>query len=282
LVLISLAHLTGCASDQEKSAPAAAAAPAPQAAATAPAVPQTIEEAVNSSYRNEKNRTRDKYRHPAETLSFFGLKPDMTVVEIWPSAGWYAEIIAPLVAEHGQYIAAINDSNGGDGQKANQQFEDWKKSHPEVGGKITTTIFAPPSKTAIAPAGTVDMIVTFRNLHNWMRAHGAQEAFKSFYKALKPGGILGFVEHRASAKGKIDPEAKSGYVRESDVIRMAKKAGFKLVAKSEINANPKDTKDYPEGVWTLPPSYRLKEKDHDKYEAIGESDRMTLKFVKSK
>lgn len=241
-------------------------------------LPTTIEEAVAGPFRNEENRARDVYRHPVETLQFFGLQPEMTVVEISPGAGWYMEILAPLVSAKGQYIAALPPSSSEYMKKLNEKVQAWIDSHPELAGKIQTATFNPPED--IVPEGTADMILTFRNVHNWMARGNAQEAFNAFYKALKPGGVLGVVEHRANAKSKRDPKAKSGYVREADVIAMAQKAGFKLEAKSEINANPKDTKNHPQGVWTLPPTFRLGEKDKEKYQAIGESDRMTLKFVK--
>ncbi len=241
-------------------------------------LPTTIEEAVASPYRRDENRARDVYRHPVETLQFFGLTPEMTVVEITPGAGWYMEILAPLVASKGKYIAALPPSNSEYMARLNEKVQKWIDSHPELTGKIHTTTFNPPED--IAPEGTVDMVLTFRNVHNWMARGNAQEAFNAFYKALKPGGILGVVEHRANPKSRRDPKAKSGYVHEAEVIQMAQKAGFKLVAKSEVNANPKDTKNHPEGVWTLPPTLRLGEKDKEKYLAIGESDRMTLKFIK--
>lgn len=241
-------------------------------------LPTTIEEAANSPFRTEANRARDIYRHPVETLNFFGLKPEMTVVEISPGAGWYMEILAPLVSSKGQYIAALPPSNNEYMKRLNEKVQSWIDNHPELKDKIQTATFNPPED--IVPEGTADMVLTFRNVHNWMARGTAQEAFNAFYRALKPGGILGVVEHRANPKSKRDPKAKSGYVREADVIQMAQKAGFKLEAKSEINANPKDTKNHPEGVWTLPPTLRLGEKNKDKYLAIGESDRMTLKFVK--
>jgi predicted methyltransferase len=238
------------------------------------ALPSTIKEAVDSSYRRQENKARDPYRHPLQTLEFFGVKPDMTVVEISPARGWYSEILAPYLVAHGHYIAAIS------GPAHENTLGDWLKLHPEVAAKVTSTNFDPSKKTDVAPAGTADRVLTFRNVHNWMAKGVAQNAFDAFFRALKPGGILGVVEHRAKAHGHHDLKAKSGYVRESDVIKMAEKAGFKLLAKSEINANPKDTTLHPKGVWTLPPTLRLKDKDRAKYLAIGESDRMTLTFEK--
>jgi predicted methyltransferase len=160
----------------------------------------------------------------------------------------------------------------------NEKINNWIQGHPEL--KVKTVPLDPPND--LVPDGTADMVLTFRNVHNWMKAGSVDTAFKTFYRALKPGGILGVVEHRLDAKSKQDPDAKSGYVSEATVKKLAKKAGFKFVAASEINANPKDTKDYPDGVWTLPPSYKLGDKDHEKYKEIGESDRMTLRFVKVK
>lgn len=251
--------------------------------APARVLPSTLEEAVsNTTYRTEENKKRDIYRHPLETLSFFGLKPEMTVIEISPGFGWYMEILAPYLAAKGHYIAALipADPSSTYFTEMHKHATTWLQDRPEVSAKVHMSEFAPPQKVDIAPMETADMILTFRNVHNWASGNGDEAAFKAFYKALKPGGILGVVEHRANAKSQRDPRAKSGYLREADVIHIAKLAGFKLEAKSEINANPKDTKDHPEGVWTLPPTLRLKEKDQAKYLAIGESDRMTLKFVK--
>lgn len=244
-------------------------------------LPTSIQEAVNSNYRTDENKKRDVYRHPVETLSFFGLKPEMTVVEVYPGSGWYTEIIAPFVAQKGKYILAAPTSNPEKPYTvANElKIKEWMTRNPEVNQNVTLATFDLPKKTNIAPENSADMVVTFRNVHNWMTLKAENDAFKAFYKVLKPGGVLGVVEHR-EIPTKKDPKAKSGYVREKDVIDMALKAGFKLTAKSEINANPKDTKNHPEGVWTLPPSLKLGEKDKEKYLAIGESDRMTLKFIK--
>lgn len=253
-------------------------APKVEPAAAAPAaLPTSIEEAVASPTRNSENRKRDIYRHPIETLNFFGFQPNMTVVEISPGGGWYMEILAPLLHANGQYIAALPPATG-EMANLNNQLGQWIKGRPEMASKIKTVTMAPPAD--LVPDGSADMVLTFRNVHNWMMAGTEQAQFNSFFRALKPGGVLGVVEHRANAKSKHDPKGKSGYVREADVIRFATKAGFKLAAKSEINANPKDTKDYPAGVWTLPPTLRLKDQDREKYLAIGESDRMTLRFVK--
>lgn len=242
--------------------------------------PETLEAAVAASYRTPEFTARDSARHPLETLTFFGLTPEMTVVEVSPSAGWYTQILAPFLNTKGQYIAAQVPSSFSEYMKGNNDKRmQWLSAHQAITSKAQVVDFT-PTTSPLAPDNSVDMVLTFRNIHNWLGNKSADAAFKSFFKALKPGGILGVVEHRADAKQKSDPLAKSGYMREADVIKMVQKAGFKLVSKSEINANPKDTKNHPEGVWTLPPSYRLKDKDREKYAAIGESDRMTLKFQK--
>lgn len=246
-------------------------------------LPTTVEEAVNSGYRTPANKERDQYRHPVETLNFFGIKPDMTVVEISPGAGWYLEILAPFLAKNGHYIAAAPPSTPENTYMAelNAKVSAWLKSFPEVEKTVKFTAFAPPKQVTIAEPDSADMVLTFRNVHNWMSRDAAAQSFKAFFKALKPGGVLGVVEHRANANSK-DLKGKTGYVTEAQVIRYATQAGFVLDEKSEINANAKDTKDHPEGVWTLPPSLRLGDEDKEKYLAIGESDRMTLRFVKPK
>jgi predicted methyltransferase len=234
------------------------------------------------SHRVEADRARDSDRHPLETLTWFGIKDNMSVVEVWPGGGWYTDILAPLLKERGAYYAAAFDPEGEpETRRANvQKYKDKLAAQPDLFGKTKVTIMAPPKKTDIAPEGSADMVLTFRNVHNWMADGQAETVFKAMFKALKPGGILGVVEHRANPNVPQDLKAASGYVREDHVIKLAQDAGFQLVGQSEINANPKDTKDYPQGVWTLPPVLRLKEVDKEKYVAIGESDRMTLKFVK--
>ena len=228
--------------------------------------------AIAGPDRSEANKARDKYRHPMETLTFFGIKPTMTVVEISPGAGWYTEILAPLLKDHGKLYEAVG---GGAGAKT---FEEKLKADPADYGQVIVTTLKPPAETEIAPAGSADMVLTFRNLHDWLGHGNAQDYFKAFYRTLKPGGILGITDHRADPSQPQDPIAKNGYVRQDYMIRLAQQAGFKLTGASEINANPKDLRDHP--VWYLPPTLRLGEKDRAKYLAIGESDRMTLKFAK--
>jgi predicted methyltransferase len=250
---------------------------------TQPTVAESLDRILAAEYRPAADRARDVYRHPKETLLFFGLRPQMQVVEIWPEPGWYTEIIAPLVKDQGKYYAALAVPRPDNPYVTarTKAFEARFAAHPEIYGKIELTTFG-PGAGSIAPPASLDMVVTFRNIHNWMAADWAPQAFAYMYKALKPGGILGVVEHRGNPELPQDPKAKSGYVREDEAIRLIESQGFALVAQSEINANPKDTKDYPQGVWTLPPVYRLGEKDKDTYAAIGESDRFTLKFVKPK
>ncbi len=245
-----------------------------------------LDQALAGEHRSEANRKRDVYRHPRETLLFFGLKPDMSVLEIWPGGGWYSEILAPVLRDKGKlYLAgnAIENPKLPAWQReAREKQEAAYAKRPALFGKPVFTSLGPPEYLAIAPAGSMDMVLTFRNVHNWSaQSSSTQRAdalvFKAFYEALKPGGILGVVEHRAHPGTPFEQQIKSGYMTEAYVIELAEKAGFKLAAKSEINANPKDTKDHPNGVWTLPPMSRGR-LDPEKYLAIGESDRMTLKF----
>ncbi|MGH6845035.1 MAG: class I SAM-dependent methyltransferase [Methylocella sp.] len=224
--------------------------------------------------RSDANKARDRYRHPLEVLTFFGVKADSNVIEIVPGkAGYWVEILAPYLKDRGRYTAS------GDAGRDIAPLKARIAAGPELYGKTTITEFTGGDQE-IAPPGSADFVLTFRNIHNWMRAGTADTAFQAFYKALKPGGILGVEEHRGRPDQPQDPQAKSGYVRQDFAIALAEKAGFKLLGASEINANPKDTKDYPDGVWTLPPTYRLKDQDRDKYSAIGESDRFVLKFAK--
>lgn len=230
-----------------------------------------LKAAVAAEHRSVGNVARDPARHPYETLSFFGIKPTDTVVELSPGGGWYTEILAPYLRERGQLYAA-------DGGSARFKA---KMESLGVYGKVTITSFNPgKGQFDIAPPGSADMVLTFRNVHNWMNGGTAQAVFDAAFKALKPGGMLGVEEHRLPASRTQDPKAGSGYVQEAVVIKFAENAGFKLAGRSEVNANPKDTADHPDGVWTLPPTYALKDKDRAKYQAIGESDRMTLRFRK--
>ncbi|CAA0096107.1 Uncharacterised protein [Halioglobus japonicus] len=246
-----------------------------------------LEVALKAPSRTAEYAARDEYRHPAETLAFFGLRPDMTVVEIWPGAGgWYTEILAPLLRDNGKlYAAQFNeDSSSAFYRNSREAFLEKIHAMPEVYEQVAVTAFNPPGYMEIAPENSADMVLTFRNVHNWYMRGGGDErviaAFTAMYKALKPGGILGVVDHRLPADRPLSDQEASGYMNQDYVVRMATEAGFELVASAEINANPNDSASHPEGVWTLPPSLRMGDTERERYLAIGESDRMTLKFRK--
>jgi predicted methyltransferase len=265
LLAAAFAHLAGCATTGGNRQTTAAA----------------LDRILAGEHRSAANRARDVYRHPKETLLFFGIRPNMTVVEVWPGQGWYTEVIAPLLRDKGKYYAATFAADPSS-QYLTRVIQDYRKelaARPDLYDRVEFTTLSADGG-GIAPPGTVDMVVTFRNLHNWMASDWAPQALSTIYEALKPGGVLGIVEHRGNADIPQDPQAKSGYVNEDYAIKLIEAQGFKLVAKSEINKNDRDTKDYEQGVWTLPPTYRLGEQDKAKYAAIGESDRFTLKFVK--
>ena len=236
--------------------------------------------AIEGEHRSESNKARDVYRHPKETLEFFGFKPYMTVVEIAPGGGWYTEILAPAVKGKGKLYGAHYPDTGEDNyySKSRKRLEK-KLSSKEVFSEVELTDFVPRKESVLAPEGTADLVLTFRNLHNWGE-DGVQQVFKDAYKALKKGGVLGVVEHRMPEGLSWEENKRTGYFPQDMAIKYAEKAGFKLAATSEVNANPKDNAQHPEGVWTLPPVLALKDKNKEKYLAIGESDRMTLKFVK--
>ncbi len=239
---------------------------------------KALEQAVSGDHRSAKNKARDQYRHPVETLSFFGFTPTMTVVEITPGGGWYTEILAPALKGKGKLYAAHYPDTGEDNYYSNSRKKLEKKiASNDVFSEVMLTNFVPRKKSELAPQASADMVLTFRNLHNWKDA-GVEQVFKDAFNALKPGGVLGVVEHRLPAG--IAAEKAVGYVSEANTIKQAKAAGFRFAGASEINANPKDMTQHPKGVWTLPPVLRLGEEDKEKYLAIGESDRMTLKFIK--
>ena len=240
-----------------------------------------LEAVIAGDHRTPRYAARDKYRRPLKTLMFFGLRPQMTVVEIWPGGGWYTEILAPFLKGTGKYYAAHRNRDTDNKRllKFIARYDAKLAARPELYGEVSVTQLS-RKKGDIAPAGSADMVLTFRNVHNWMKHGFDAHVFDAMYGALKPGGILGVVEHRADPEEFPDPQALSGYVHEEQVIEMAEAAGFTLAEKSDVNANPKDSRNHPKGVWTLPPSLRLKDTDRAKYLAIGESDRMTLKFVK--
>lgn len=270
--------LIGCAASQApQGVPLTPERTAAQATAAA------IDRALAGDHRPEASRARDVHRHPKETLMFFGLREDMTVVEIWPGGrGWYTEILAPVLREHGRLYAAQWDPALGSQYVQNglAAYGRQLASRPDIYDKVVVTVLSASGTHAIAPPGSADMVLTFRNVHNWMASGWAPQAFAQMYAALKPGGILGLVEHRGNPAVAQDPKAVSGYVNENYVTELARGAGFELLASTELNANPDDTKEYEAGVWTLPPNYRLGDRERSRYAAIGESDRMTLKFVK--
>ena len=241
-----------------------------------------LEEAIASGHRDAKNVARDVYRHPKETLSLFGIKPDMHVLEILPGGGWYTEILAPYLKANGQLAVASFGEEHPVEYLRNIHIGLMKKfdDQPEIYADVMRGVFKREGYLDDFEDASLDMVVTFRNTHNWIRFGGVEDIYQSFYRVLKPGGILGVVQHRAEAGSDAKETAERGYVPERYLIKLLESIGFELVGKSEINANPKDTKDYPEGVWTLPPSYELGEKDKARYTAIGESDRMTMKFIK--
>ncbi|WP_049721238.1 class I SAM-dependent methyltransferase [Gilvimarinus polysaccharolyticus] len=243
--------------------------------------------ALHTDYRSDA-AVRDEHRHPAETLTFFGVEPDMTVVEIWPGGGWYTDILAAYLRDSGTYYAAHFDPNSEVGyfKRSREAFGKKMAEHPERYDQVKLSVFNPPAQYDIAPEGSADVVLTFRNAHNWYMNGGGEKrvlaAFSAFYRSLKPGGVLGVVDHRLPEDRDIKEQDASGYMKQSVIENIAKQAGFELVASSDINANPKDTANHEKGVWTLPPSYRLGDIDRAKYQKIGESDRMTLKFVKPK
>jgi predicted methyltransferase len=244
--------------------------------AVSPADRTAIAAAVAAPSRTAANRARDQYRHPAETLAFFGVKPGDTVVELWPGGGWYTEILAPLITPRGTLIVAVPGAKQAD-SAAKRIAAD-----PATYGKIKIATFpASPGTTPVA-AGSADVVLTFRNVHNWRfgGADKAQVAFIEIFAMLKPGGVLGIEDHRLPENMDSAREADSGYLKRSTIMAFAKKAGFQFAGESPINANPRDTHDYAKGVWTLPPTFEEGDKDRARYAAIGESDRLTMKFIK--
>ena len=241
-----------------------------------------LDVAIANPARPAADRARDAWRHPRQTLLFFGLRPDMVVAEIAPGGnGWYTQILGPLLRDQGRLIAAVDPVVPGNAysEREAKAFRTLLASDPARFDRVEVVDFTPGGPTFAAP-GSLDLVLTFRNVHNWMARGTADAAFADFYRVLKPGGVLGVVEHRGNPAVPQDPKAASGYVNQNDAVTLIERAGFRLVGVSEVNANPADTKDHVQGVWALPPTFANGDKDRAKYAAIGESDRFTLKFVK--
>lgn len=255
-----------------------------EAAVTEAAAEHSLTSILDNPARTPANKQRDQFRNPAETLAFFSVEPNMTVVEIWPGGGWYSEILAPYLHAEGQFYAAhfpVSETRQGYVNSRNRYMD--RIASDALFANVMLTEFAPTEQSAIAPAGTADVVLTFRNVHNWYMGDsddGLAGAFATFYTALKPGGVLGVVDHRLPEYRADSDMQTSGYIKQSLVMQYAEQAGFVLADSSEVNANPLDTADHPRGVWTLPPSLRLGDENREHYESIGESDRFTLKFIK--
>ena len=268
--LLPLASATGLARAQ-----------AVDATSLPPKAVEALRAAVDGPQRGPANRARDGARHPLETLAFFGIRPDATVIEIAPGGGWYTEILAPYLHDHGRLYAAHEPAGGTPGQqRARTAFADKLAREPKVYGRVVLGTLPTAAFTDIRPPGGADAVLTFRNIHNWIEDGHFDESLRAFFDVLKPGGVLGVEEHRAAPGTSLARVIASGYVPQDLVIERAKAAGFDFAGSSEVNANPRDTRDHANGVWSLPPTLRGGEVDRAKYLAIGESDRMTLKFVK--
>lgn len=247
----------------------------------------SIDEILSGKHRSDKNVARDKYRHPKETIEFFGTKPTDHVIEMWPGTGWYSEILAPLVKDEGQFTAVTfaTDNMNSDSKrdaswsKTAMKYKQ-KMSNSELYGDVQFNEFEPPHKLEVAKPNSADVAYVVRTMHIWDEEGILLKGLKSIWNALKPGGVLAVVQHRGTPTEGIGSIAVEGYLDERYVIDVAEKAGFKLVEKSEVNANVLDEKNYPKGVYTLPPTLAMGKKDRKKYLKIGESDRMTLKFIK--
>lgn len=245
---------------------------------------QQLQVAQAGAHRSADNIGRNQYRHPAETLAFFGLRNDMTVLEIWPGSGWYTEVLAPVLRTHGQLIVASYDTSIPDQPEYRYRLDkvlrDKLQAQVKLFGDVGVTAYSDPITQSLGDDNSVDMVLTFRNVHGWIGGEIADDVFADFYAVLKPGGHLGVVQHRAPVGADPEQSVPAGYVPEATVIAIAEAAGFSLVGRSEVNANPADDHDHPEGVWTLPPTLELGDQDREQYLAIGESDRMTLLFKK--
>lgn len=280
--LVLVAASTACSGSATSGTETTGAEPAESSGGAEPEAGPTVESgsieaAIAGAHRSEPNRARDRYRHPRETLEFFGLEPGMNVVEMAPGGGWYTEILAPVVRGQGSLTLAVPDPNQ---SQYTQRLLTRLQATPQVYDHVRHVVFALPDNTELGPPGSADMVVTFRSTHGWINGGGARQVFEAMFAVLRPGGVLGVVQHRADDDADATQSARSGYVPEPYVVQLAQDVGFELEERSDINRNEADTHDHPRGVWTLPPSYRLGEEDRARYEAIGESDRMTLRFRK--
>lgn len=264
--------LAACGTTSAGTAPAAA-----PAASSAPVAFGSLEAAIAGSHRSAADRARDVYRHPQETLTFFGVRPGQTVVELAPGGGWYTAILAPLLHDSGTLIAAI-PAAAGPRARYHARFREFQATRPDLYGNVRVSTLEPPATIDLGPDASADVVLTFRSLHGWITDNAAEQVFAAIFRVLKPGGVLGLVEHRAAAGADPQVSARAGYVPEAYAIQLAQAAGLVLEERSEVNANPRDTRDHPEGVWSLPPTLRQGETDRARYLAIGESDRMTLRF----
>jgi predicted methyltransferase len=273
LSVYALTLLTACSS-----------APESHKAAENSPIASSITAASEGTHRSTDNIARNKYRHPTQTLEFFGLSDDMTVVEIHPGGLWYTEVLAPVLKDNGKLIVAGHDISieGQPDYRYRQQASMEKRfsDQADIFGAVEIAIFSPPNSIALGEPQSADMVVTFRNFHGWIRDGVASVNMKAFYDVLKPGGVLGVVQHRSDKPEPLASGKISGYVSEEKMIELAEAAGFVLEARSEVNANPKDSHQHPAGVWTLPPSLRLGDENREQYFNIGESDRMTMRFRK--
>lgn len=277
LALALPALLAACATPVQ---PAATSAAATAASPSFESNPRRFDAVLAGNWRTPAFRERDRFRNPAATLDFFGVQPTQRVIEITPGAGWYSEVLAPYLGPQGQYVAAVAaaapDSAGA---RRNASLRAKFAEDPARYGRVETLEFN-PAAPRFGPAGSADAVLTFRNVHNWVDAGTAEQYFRGFFDVLKPGGVLGVVDHRARPGTDLETMKRSGYLTEALVTRLATEAGFRLDASSQVNANPRDTADHPNGVWTLPPTNRHEPGDAARYRAIGESDRMTLRFIK--
>jgi predicted methyltransferase len=283
---LAAAALLACGgSSSSPAAPEAEPVAAPAEPAPGAATEARLREILAMPHRTDEERARDVHRHPVETLTFFGIQPDWRVVELSPGGGWYTNILGPLLVEKGHLVAVTGDPAGKPGYQRDGavKLRERIAASKDLFGSTEATVMAlldTPPRIELGPDGSADAVLTFRNVHGWAKAEKLDAVLAAAFKVLKPGGVLGVTDHRAAESTPLATAMEAGYVPEAWVIERIKAAGFELADRSEINANPKDTKDHPNGVWSLPPTFEGKDKDRDKFAAIGESDRMTLRFVK--